>query len=140
MAEPYVMASTTWGTAPVPAVPKMYADSLATNASGKRGALIPANTFKAGDNVIIVAHIVDENNLNVAGTQVFMEIKDSGGNPVANLQGFSDDTGTAVLNWKSSRRQTADIYSAEITSIIKNGYEFELGNPLAVYSVSFTIQ
>jgi hypothetical protein len=140
MAEPYVMASTIWGTAPVPAVPKMYADSLTTNASAKRGALIPASTFKAGDNVIIVAHIIDENALNVAGAQVFMEIKDSGLNPVANLQGFSDDTGTAVLNWKSSRRQTADTYTAEIISIIKSGYDFELGNPLAVYSVTFTIQ
>ncbi len=140
MAEPYVMASTTWGTAPVPAVPKMYADSLSTNASGKRGTLIPASTFKAGDSVIFVSHIVDENALNLGGAQVFIEIRDSGANVVANLQGFSDDTGTAVLNWKSSRRQAADIYTAEIISIIKNGYEFQTGNPLAVYSVTFTIQ
>ncbi len=140
MAEPHVMTSTTWGTAPVPAVPKMYADSLVTNASGKRGALVPADIFKAGDSVIFVAHIVDENSLNVAGAQVFMEIRDSGANLVANLQGFSDDTGTAILTWKSSRREIAGIYTAEITSIINTGYEFELGNPGAVYSVSFTIQ
>jgi hypothetical protein len=140
MAEPHVMTSTTWGTAPVPAVPKMYADSLVTNASGKRGALIPESIFKAGDSVIFVAHIVDENSLNVAGAQVFMEIRDSGANLVANLQGFSDDTGTAVLTWKSSRRDVADIYTAEITSIINTGYEFELGNAGAVYSVTFTIQ
>ncbi len=140
MAVPHVMTSTTWGTAPVPAVPKMYADSLVTNASGKRGALIPESIFKAGDSVIFVAHIVDENSLNVAGAQVFMEIRDSGANLVANLQGFSDDTGTAILTWKSSRREIAGIYTAEITSIINTGYEFELGNPGAVYSVSFTIQ
>ncbi len=140
MALPHVMTSTTWGTAPVPAVPKMYADSLVTNASGKRGALVPADIFKAGDNVTFVAHIVDENSLNVAGAQVFMEIRDSGANLVANLQGFSDDTGTAILTWKSSRRDIAGIYAAEITSIINIGYEFELGNPEAVYSVSFTIQ
>ncbi len=140
MAEPYIMVSTTWGTAPVPAVPKMYADSLTTNASGKRGALIPASTFKAGDNVIIVSHIVDENALNLAGAQVSIKIRDSGATVVANLQGFSDDTGTAVLNWKSSRRQASGIYTAEIAGIIKSGYEFELGNPLGVYSITFTIQ
>jgi hypothetical protein len=140
MAESYILASTTWGTAPVPAVPKMFADSLTTNASGKRGTLIPAGTFKAGDNMIIVAHLVDENGLNVSGAQVFMEIKDSGGNTAANLQGFSDDTGTAVLNWKTNRREAADTYSASITDIIKNGYEFDQSNASAVNSVTFVIQ
>ncbi len=142
MAEPYVMASTVWGTAPVPAVPKMYADSLTTNASGKRGALTPASTFKAGDNVIFVAHLVDETALNVGGAQVFIEIRDSANPPnlVANLQGFSDDTGTAVLNWKSSRRQAAGQYTAEITNIIKSGFTFDQGNPGAFHTVTFTIQ
>jgi hypothetical protein len=59
---------------------------------------------------------------------------------VANLQGFSDDTGAAVLNWKSNRRQTADIYTADINDIIKSGYEFDPNYPAAVNSVSFTIQ
>jgi hypothetical protein len=140
MAEPYVMASTTWGTAPVPAEPSMYVDSLTTNASGKRGAIIPADTFKSGDKVIIVAHVLDENGLNAAGAQVFMEIKDSGGAVVANLQGFSDDAGTAVLTWKIPRRQAADIYTADITNILKSGFIFDPNNPLAVNSVSFIIQ
>jgi len=140
MAQPYVMTSTVWGSAPVPAIPTMYADSLSTYASGKRGSLIPASDFKAGDNVIISAHIVDETGLNAAGAQVFIEVRDSGGTPVANLQGFCDETGIAILNWKTSRRESPGLYTAVVTDIIKSGYQFDPANASAVYSVSFTIQ
>ena len=49
MAQPYVMASTTWGTAPTPPTPTMCVSSITTWSVGKRGTFdLEANTFKPG--------------------------------------------------------------------------------------------
>jgi len=138
MAEPYVMASATWGTPPVPAEPKVRVDSLGTYAEGKgKGAtLSPTDTFKVGDTVTIIAHMVGENGVALDGVQVFVDVKDSSEVTVQSLQGFSDTEGNAVLKWKTSRREAIGAYTAQAVNAIKSGYQFEDSGT----SVTFTIQ
>jgi hypothetical protein len=138
MAAPYVMASTTWGTAPTPATPEMYTDDLTTFRGGKRGQVIESTIFKTQDNFLLDAHVVDEDLTELTGAQVFVEVQDSGGNTVVSLQGFSDDTGIAQLQWKIPRRQAPGNYTVFITDIVKNGYLFIQG--VGVDQIEFTIQ
>jgi hypothetical protein len=138
MAAPYVMASTTWGNAPVPATPKMHTQNLNTFRAGKRGQVIQTDIFKTQDNLLLEAEVVDEFGAALTGAQVFVEVADSGGNPVVSLEGFSDDIGTAQLQWRIPRQQAPDLYTAKVTGIIKNGYEFQSG--IGQDSVSFTVQ
>jgi hypothetical protein len=140
MAPPYVMASTVWGSPPVPQAIDMISESLATWSVSKQGQLVsPASTFSSRDNVGIRAHVVDDpDGSPLAGAQVFVEIKDSTDALVVSLQGFSDDAGNADLQWKIPRRQAAGSYTATVTNIIKSGYLFAPGG--GQDSVQFTIQ
>jgi len=139
MAEPYVMVSTTWGTQPVPSTPQMAADSLATFSTDRKGNLLAAaDTFKTQDTVAIVAVVTDEDGQALSGVQVFMSVTDSGGNIASSLQEFTDTAGQAVLRWKIPRRQTSGVYTASITDMIKNGYEYN--SDRGVDSLSFTVQ
>jgi hypothetical protein len=139
MAAPYVITSTTWGMAPQPPVETLLVDSLTTWSVNKQGDLLtPADTFRRRDTVAIVAHVVDAGAVPIAGSQVFIVVRDSGGSEAASLQGFTDGTGEAVLKWKTSRREVPDTYTADLVDIINSGYEFDAGN--SVVSVSFAIQ
>jgi hypothetical protein len=139
MAEPHIMASTTWGAAPQPPVQKLVIDSLTTWSVNKQGNLAaPADTFRPRDTVAIVTRVVDGEGLAIAGSQVFVVVRDSGGNETVSLQGFTDEAGQAVLKWKTSRREVPDAYAAEVVDVINTGYEFDPGS--SVLSVSFVIQ
>jgi hypothetical protein len=138
MAAPYVMASTTWGEPAAPAMPEMYTDDLTTFRAGKRGQVIESTIFKTQDNFLLEAYVVDENLTPLSGGQVFVEVRDSGDNLVVSLQGFSDDNGIAQLQWKIPRRQTPGTYTAFVTDIVKNGYEFT--PDLGANYTTFTIQ
>ena len=138
MVRPYVMASTVWGSAPVPAVPTMYGDSLTTWSVTKQGALVAqTSAFRVRDTIALVVHVVDETGASLSGAQVFLEVRDSSGAVVTSLQGFSDDTGDAVLKWKTGRRQATGQYSGVIVDILKNGYAYEA---LGTTTVDFTLQ
>jgi hypothetical protein len=134
------MASTTWGSAPEPQVPGIYSDDLATFLAGKRGTSTPTDTFKPQDTFQLKALVVDASAVGLSGAQVFVEISDPNGALATTLQGFSDDAGTAVLQWKIPRRQQPGTYTATVTGIIKSGYEFDPVNGGPVTSVGFTIQ
>jgi hypothetical protein len=67
-----------------------------------------------------------------------MEVLDSNRSLVTSLQEFTDANGEAVLRWKIPRRQAAGAYSAEVTTILKNGYEYS--DQGGITSVLFTIQ
>jgi hypothetical protein len=139
MAAPYVMVSTTWGSAPTPPIPAMSASSLTTWSVGKRGAFdVQSSIFKSGDTVGIRSEVLDENSLPLSGAQVFMDIKDQVGAVVTLIQGFTDVDGLADLTWKTSRREPAGSYEAVVTDIIKNGYAYDSG--AGVTSVTFDIQ
>jgi hypothetical protein len=137
MAQPYTMASTVWGNAPIPPTIDMVVDSLTTWSVSKQGSFIaPADTFDPRDTVGIRALVVDSpGGSPLSGAQVFLEILDPAGDLEISLQGFSDDAGNADLQWKTSRRQGAGLYRAEVVDMIKNGYTF-VGQPV----VTFTIQ
>ncbi len=125
MAEPYVMTSTTWGDAPAPPVKELRIDSLTTWYFSKRGVLVgQTDTFKQGTTVGIMAHAVDVDGNPLSGAQVFLDIKDSNGNVVKSLQGFTDENGNALVTWKTSRKQAVGTYTANITDVLKNGYEY----------------
>jgi hypothetical protein len=143
MAAPYVMASTIWGSVPIPPpqqIKDLKVDSLATWSMGKRGALgSQTDTFRAGDTVAIIAHVIDsETSSSLSGAQVFLEIRDSGGSVVNSLQGFSDEIGDALMKWKTSKRQVKGTYSVNVTDVVKNGYQLDGGS--SVLTVNVTIQ
>jgi hypothetical protein len=139
MAEPYVMASATWGAPPVPPVLTLAVDSLVTWSVDKKGNLVETpGSFRSGDTVAIVARTVDAEGAPLAGSQVFAVVRDSADQISASLQGFSDETGQAVLKWKTSRREAPDTYTATVEDVINSGYEFDPGS--SVVSVSFAIQ
>jgi hypothetical protein len=139
MAAPYVMASAEWGKKATPPTPAMYVDSLTTWAVGRKGAEAPADTFSAGDTVRIKAHVVDDGGTPLSGAQVFMEVRNEEGAVVTSLQGFSDNAGTAVLDWKTSRRETPGTYTGAVTDVIKSGYQYTW-EPPAVTEVPFVIR
>jgi hypothetical protein len=139
MAEPYVMASATWGSPPVPPVVTLEVDALATWSVDRKGNLVePAGSFRSGDTVAIVARTVDGDGVPLSGSQVFAVVRDSADQVATSLQGFTDETGQAVLKWKTSRKEAPDTYTATVEDVINSGYEFDPG--AGVVSVSFAIQ
>jgi hypothetical protein len=137
MSAPYTMVSTTWGSAPVPPTPDMWLESLTTYSIDKRGSLVDPAT--GGDTVVIEAVVMGSASVTpLTGAQVFMEVLDPGGAVETSLQEFTDGTGTAVLRWKTGRRQAPGVYTANVTDIIKNGFNANPG--LGVTTISFTIQ
>jgi hypothetical protein len=138
MAEPYAMASTTWGSAPTPAVPTMSTSSLATWCVGKGGSFTqPCDSFGDRTTMGWVVGVVDDAGAPVSGAQVFTEIRDGGGSLVTEKQGFTDETGGAGLTWKIPRRQATGPYVVSVVNIIHGSYEFAAGGGA---QVSFTIQ
>ncbi len=138
MAAPYVMASTTWGTTPTPPVADLIVDSLTTWGLTKRGGLVSQSTFGAGETVAVKARTVDQAGAALSGAQVFLEIRDGGGSLVTSLQGFSDAAGEALLKWKTSRNQAAGSYTANVTKVLKSGYQFKPDAGVTI--VPFSIQ
>lgn len=140
MASYYVMASTTWGSAPVPQTPDMIVGSLSTWSVSKQGNLVaPATTFKSGETVGIEA-IVTESSTGgaLSGAQIFVDIRDQAGNVISSLQGFTDIQGVAVLTWKTSRRQAAGDYTADVNDILKSGFQYDASG--STTSATFAIQ
>ena len=140
MASYYVMASTTWGSTPVPQTPEMIVDSLSTWSVSKQGDLVaPAVNFKSGETVGIEAIVTDSHTGGaLSGVQIFVDVKDQAENVVSSLQGFTDTKGVAVLTWKTSRRQAAGEYNADVNHILKSGFQY---NPADSWTrVTFAIQ
>ncbi|UCG55180.1 MAG: hypothetical protein JSV32_02910, partial [Dehalococcoidia bacterium] len=136
MAEPYVMVSTVWGSAPTPPTPKVGVTNLVTKSVDKRGNIGPINdVFNQGDTVAIVASIVDENSITLSGAQVFLEIRDEGNNLIRTLQGFSDATGKAVITWKTARKEAVGVYTTKVVDIIISGYEFDLNQTMVQFAI-----
>ena len=99
----------------------------------------PASSFAAGDTVgfkVVVKDLVAL--APVSGAQVFTVVQDAGGGMATTIQGFTDATGTAVLKWKTARRQAAGAYTGRVSDVLKSGYQFR--GDLGVTSVTFTVQ
>ncbi len=126
MAEPYVMTSTTWGTAPTPPVPSMLVSSLATWCTGKGGTFTqPCDSFRPRDTMGWIAVAVDESGSPLSGAQVFTQIWDASGSLVTEKQGFTDDAGEAPFTWKIPRNQSTGSYTVNVVNVLKNGYEYD---------------
>ncbi len=135
MATPYTMASVTWGTAPAA---ELIVNSLTTWSVDRNGKLVSqTSAFSRGATVAVVALTVDQAGLPLSGAQVFIEIRNSAGALITSLQGFSDTSGNAVMKWKTSKTQTSGTYTANVTNVIKNGYQFNFS--ASVTTVSFTV-
>jgi hypothetical protein len=139
MAAPYAMASTTWGSPPEPPVTSLVIDSLSTWAVSRQGSLTAqTSTFSGGETVAIRARAADSAGMALSGAQVLLEVRADDGSLVTSLQAFTDTTGYAVANWKTSRKQPAGQYTAHVVDTLKSGYQFD---PAAgVTSVLFTVQ
>jgi hypothetical protein len=101
--------------------------------------LAPSGTFNPRDSVGIRSYVVDlPTSTALSGAQVFVEVRDAGGGLVVSLQGFSDETGTAELKWKTGRREAPGAYSATVVEVIKSGYVFD--PTTGQVEVGFTIE
>jgi hypothetical protein len=139
MAAPYVMTSTTWGSAPTPPTPDLLVNSLTTwevNKQGNFSAL--SDVFRGRDTMGIRAFCADDQGSPLSGVQVFLEIRDNGGNVVTSPQAFSDTGGNADVTWKVPRNQAAGPYTVNITDCIINGYNFNAAS--STTSHAFAIQ
>jgi hypothetical protein len=133
MAFPEVMASTTWGTAPVPTQPEVLNDSLATWLVNKKGDYVQQQTiFVPGDSVGFWGHTVDDNGAALEGAQVFFEVRDEADNVMISLQAFSDANGDAQAKWNVSRQQTAGNFTCNVIDVIINGYVFNSAGSVTV--------
>ena len=138
MVQPYVMASTVWGNAPVPPTPAMISDSLTTWSVDKKGNLTgQASSFNVRDTVVFVVNVIDEAGAPLSGAQVFLDVLDASSGLVISLQGFSDDAGDAVLKWKTGRREVPGQYTGNVVDILKNGFAY---SATGATTVSFTLQ
>jgi hypothetical protein len=139
MAEPYVMASATWGSPPAPPVMELFVSSIDTWCVGKRGAFTSTcGTFGNNQTVGIVASTTDAGDQPLSGSQVFAEITDETGAVVTSLQGFSDGNGEAEMTWKIPRRQAAGLYTVSIVNVVNGDYVFTPSTPPTI--ATFTVQ
>jgi hypothetical protein len=139
MAEPYVMASATWGAPPQPPTISAIVDALSTWSVSRKGDLqAQTSTFSAGSTVAVVAHVADSSGGPLSGAQVFVEIRDPADGLVTTLQGFSDTGGDTVVKWNTARKQAAGTYTARVTQVVKSGYDFAPGD--SIVSVAFLVQ
>ena len=121
MAAPYVMASATWGTPPVPPVTEVAIGSLATYTVSKSGALgTAATSFVVGSTVGFRATTSPA----ASGAQLFLEIRNPSATLVTTVQGFTDSNGAAKLTWKSAKNAPKGTYSARVVNLTKSGYSF----------------
>lgn len=139
MAKPYVMASAEWGKKTTPPDVIMAASSTATWSVSKQGAFVaPADSFSPRDSVGIRS-VVNEDPAGtpLSGAQVFVEVRDADGALVISLQGFSNETGTADMQWKTDRKTATGSHTATVVDIIKSGYVFDplLGDTTAVFTI-----
>ncbi|MEJ2206258.1 MAG: hypothetical protein P8170_19375 [Gemmatimonadota bacterium] len=139
MAEPYVMASTTWGSPPVPSTPTMVIADLTTWCTDRGGQLTTeCGTFRDRETVGWLTAVVDENGAPVSGAQVLTEVRDAGGALITERQGFSDASGEAIFTWRIPRRQAPGAYTVTVSDVLHTSYQFDpTGNTI---SATFTIQ
>jgi len=142
MAEPYAMASTTWGsepTTPAPVIPLMTATSLETWCTDRSGTFSQVcDTFRDRETMGWLVSIEDESGSPISGAQVFTQVRDEKGNLITEKQGFTDTFGEAPMTWRIPRRQAPGTYTVEIVNVIHGSFEYDfLGS---VTQASFTIQ
>ncbi len=136
MAEPYVMASATWGESPGPAEMFVEVNSLETWCVDKRsGFTSVCSTFGNNETVGIVA-VTDTDGQPLSGSQVYAEITDASGTVVTSLQGFSDANGQAEMTWKIPRRQAAGVYTITVVHVVNGDYVYDAAaGPTATFTV-----
>jgi len=132
MAEPFVMASATWGTGGTPPPPSdelVGVTSLQTGLYSGKGNNVTfalTSTFSAGDELTILAQVADGSGQPVAGATVTVAIA---GPESAILAGSSDASGEVELSWQTQapNRQgragtTPGTYSATVSEVAATGY------------------
>jgi hypothetical protein len=132
MAKPFVMASTTWGTAPVPPQMVVGVNSIQSglySGKGKNITFSATNIFTAGDDVTILGQVMEENDLPLAGATVTIMIS---GPESASLTGMSDENGVAELTWQTQspkRKGTGGTisgdYTATTSDVVADGYSWD---------------
>lgn len=141
MAEPYVMASATWGDVPVNESTVGTASLVTGLYSGKGNnvTFTATSTFTAGDDVAIQAQVNDENGQAVSGATVTLAIS---GPESATLTGTSDATGLAELTWNTqapkgkSAGTAPGSYTATTTDVALTGSVWDG----VATTASFTLQ
>lgn len=91
------------------------------------------NTFNAGDDVVVQAHVVDEGGAPLADATVEIEIKDAGGNLVATLlTDPSNTSGWAEATWPTQKPNKkgqggtpAGAYDAVTVNVTVSGYVWD---------------
>jgi len=135
MAEPYLMAATTWTAPAAPQTSELSVSGLETLVVDRKGN--PAgqsNTFAPKDTVGIRVEI-DSTGSPVSDARVFLSVLDPGSKEVTSFQGLTDESGQAVIMWKTSKKQGSGEYTVLVTDVLMDGYQYNSED-----GVTFSIQ
>ena len=124
-------------------------DSLTTwTLDGNDALVAQTSTFRPGDRIGALTHIVDAAAVAVAGASVTLEIRDSSGAVVQTVQTTSGTDGNALGVWQTTaprgrgRWRTAGTptgtYTANVADVVKDGYTLDVA--VSVLTTTFTIQ
>jgi hypothetical protein len=137
MVEPYVMASTTWGSAPVPPTPTFWVSELTTWCTDRSGQLTTTCDVFVDRETMGWRAVVTDGSGPVSGAQVTTLVHDASGAPITERQGFTDASGVASFTWRIPRRQAPGAYTVTVSNVIHGSYTY--GPPSAI-EATFTIQ
>jgi cytochrome c553 len=139
MAQPFIMATASWDSSPVPPTVRVIIDQLTTWSVDKNENIaFETDAFKPHDTVGIVACVKDKSDLSfITGAQVMLEIRDLDGALKASVQGFSDNFGNSVVQWKIDKNMSKGTYYVRVRDVIISGYGFSRG--ASVLRVEFNI-
>jgi cytochrome c553 len=126
MAQPFIMATASWDSSPEPPPVVVVLDLLTTWSVDKNENLaIETGAFKPRDTVGIVARVIDYDDESfITGAQVFLMILDPDGNVEVYLQGFSDNSGTAVMKWQTDKNTAIGTHTVRVAAVIISDYWF----------------
>jgi hypothetical protein len=124
MAEPYAMASATWGTPAQQEDTAMRVTTFVTGSVSKKGVFQETTDFRRTDTVTFRLTVAS-GSMNVPGAQVFIEVRDAAGSLVTAIQAFTDSVGFAEAEWNTQRSHAVGQYTATVVDVTKSGYSFD---------------
>lgn len=127
MAEPYMMANTTWTAPEAPPASELSVSGLETLVVDRKGnPAEQSSTFARKDTVGIRVEVADSTGSPISDATVFLSILDPGNNEVTSIQGLTDENGQVVVTWKTSKKQGAGEYTVIVTDVFMDGYQYNL--------------
>lgn len=131
--------ATRWNTANSPfliAPNSAHVSAIATGkAKGSR--LDPDNTFRAGSQVAIQIHLVDQLGANLSGATVNVTVLQSDGKVGCTLAGTTDSAGNVIVNCRTNNKAPTGTWTVRVDQVTKAGYLYRaVPPPTATFTIN----